>query len=29
MIGWWIVIAVQTPEERDAAIDRRRPRLVT
>ncbi len=23
MIGWWIVIAAQTPEERDAAIDRK------
>lgn len=23
MIGWWIVIAAQTPEERDAATDRR------
>ncbi len=23
MIGWWIVIAAQTPEERDTGIGRR------
>ncbi len=23
MIGWWIVVAAQTPEERDQAVDRR------
>lgn len=23
MIGWWIVIAAQTPEERDQAVDRK------
>ena len=23
MIGWWVVIAAQTPEERDAATDRK------
>ena len=29
MIGWWIVVAAQTPQQRDSAIDRKEVILAT